>query len=66
MISWSDIDLVRNYISCYEQPEQFESKTKGWTIEKQRAASLKAMRKLYASRRKLGLNAHGKPFKIKI
>jgi len=57
MISWSDIDIIRNNISAYE-PKPIKRSVSFYRREYARIA----MRRLYARRRKMGLNAHGKPF----
>jgi hypothetical protein len=56
---WDSIEQIRNQISGYE-PEVIQCS--GYD---QRKASRLAMRKLYARRRRAGLNAHGKPFSVK-
>ena len=55
---WDTIDQVRNSICGYED-EILTSDTKN----KEREASRIAMLKLYARRRRQGLNAHGQPYK---
>jgi ribosomal protein L44E len=56
---WDQIEQIRNEIAGYE-PEVV-----GIQALSQREKSKLAMRKLYARRRKAGLNAHGKPFSVK-
>ena len=56
---WDNIEQIRNRIAGYELEIISGSKYN------QREASKLAMRKLYARRRKAGLNAHGKPFSAK-
>ena len=53
---WDTIDQIRNQIAGYE-PEVLASDFKS----RQREASRIAMLKLYAKRRRLGLNARGLP-----
>lgn len=60
MISWCDIETIRNQISGYEPAEIKRSVN----FNRREYARL-AMRKLYARRRKQGLNAYGKPLKMK-
>jgi hypothetical protein len=56
---WDSIEQIRNKVAGYE-PETVQC-----SRYDQRMASRMAMRRLYARRRKMGLNAHGKPFKVR-
>ena len=58
---WDSIDQIRNQICGYDEPMQVATPVQN----RAREASRLAMRRLYDRRRAMGLNAHGKPLKMK-
>ncbi len=57
-LDWSDFNDVRSEICGYQEAPPT-------AINKAREYAKLAMRRLYAKRRAMGLNAHGKPLKRK-
>jgi hypothetical protein len=60
MNGWHDIDSIRQSVAGYDDPQPLPD-----AAQRAREASRLAMRRLYDKRRRMGLNAHGKPFKVR-
>lgn len=55
---WDDIENLRNRICGYDEPQ-----TVSTVLNTQQELSRRAMLKLYAKRKAMGLNAKGQPYK---